>query len=77
MGSAVSLRLPEDLKKRLDKIAKRTGRSKTYYMVAAITEKLADLEDLYLAEARTRALREGRSRTYTLDEMEKRYGLRD
>jgi RHH-type rel operon transcriptional repressor/antitoxin RelB len=77
MGSAVSLRLPEDLKKRLDKIAKRTGRSKTYYMVAAITEKLADLEDYYLAESRTRALREGRSRTYTLDEVEKRLGLAD
>ena len=77
MGSAVSLRLPEDLKLRLDKLANRTGRSKTYYMVEAISEKLEDLEDLYLAEERTRALRAGRSRTYTLDEVEKRLGLVD
>jgi RHH-type rel operon transcriptional repressor/antitoxin RelB len=77
MGSAVSLRLPVDLKVRLDKLAKRTGRSKTYYMVEAISEKLGDIEDLYLAEARTRDLKAGRSRTYTQEEMEKRYGLAD
>jgi len=77
MGSAVSLRLPLDLKVRLDKLAKRTGRSKTYYMVEAISEKLEDLEDLYLAEQRTFALRAGRSRTYALDEVEKRLGLVD
>jgi RHH-type rel operon transcriptional repressor/antitoxin RelB len=77
MGTAVSLRLPEDIKTRLDKLAKRTGRSKTYYMVEAISEKLEDLEDLYLAEEWTRALKAGRSRTYTQEEMEKRYGLAD
>jgi len=69
--------LPEDLKSRLEKLAKATGRSKTYYMLEAISEKLEDLEDLYLAEARTLALRAGRSRTYTQKEMEKRYGLGD
>jgi len=77
MGSAVSLRLPEDLRVRLDKLAKRTGRSKTYYMVEAISEKLEDLEDLYLAEARTLDLKAGRSGVYTQEEMEKRYGLAD
>jgi RHH-type rel operon transcriptional repressor/antitoxin RelB len=77
MDSAVSLRLPEDLKLRLEKLAKRTGRSKTYYMVEAISEKLEDLEDLYMAEDRTRALRAGRSRTYSQEEMQKRYGLAD
>ncbi len=75
--TAVSLRLPDDLKNRLDRLAKRTGRSKTFYMVEAISEKLEDLEDLYLAEQRTLALRAGRSRTYTLDEVETRLGLAD
>jgi RHH-type rel operon transcriptional repressor/antitoxin RelB len=77
MGSAVSIRLPEDLKSRLEKLAKATGRSKTYYMLEAISEKIEDLEDLYLAEARTLALRAGRSKTYSQAEMEKRYGLGD
>jgi RHH-type transcriptional regulator, rel operon repressor / antitoxin RelB len=77
MSSAVSLRLPEDLKNRLEKLSKRTGRSKTYYMIQAIAEQIDDLEDLYLAEQRTLALREGRSRTYTLKEVEQRLGLAD
>lgn len=73
----VSLRLPEDLKVRLEKLSKLTGRSKTSYIVEAIGEKLEDLEDLYLAEQRTVALRDERSRTYTLDEVENRLGLAD
>jgi RHH-type rel operon transcriptional repressor/antitoxin RelB len=75
MGTAVSLRLPEDLKTRLEKLAKRTGRSKTFYMIEAISEKMEDLEDLYLAEQRTLALRAGRSKVYTQEEMEERYGV--
>jgi predicted transcriptional regulator len=38
MGSAVSIRLPENLKSRLENLAKATGRSKTYYMLEAIRE---------------------------------------
>jgi len=72
--SAVSLRLPDDLSKRLDKLAKRTGRSKTFYMVEAIREHLDELEDLYLAEQRLIAHRAGRSRTHTLDEVERDLG---
>ena len=46
-------------------------------MIEAISEKLEDLEDLYLAEQRTLALRAGRNRTFTQEEMEERYGLAD
>ena len=67
--SSVSLRLPENLSKRLTKLAKRTGRTKTFYMIEAIREHLDELEDLYLAEQRLIALHEGRSRTYSLEEV--------
>ena len=73
----VSLRLPEDISNRLQVIAKRTGRSKTSYMIEAITEKLGDLEDLYLAEKRLSANRAGKSKTYTLEEVERSLGLAD
>jgi RHH-type rel operon transcriptional repressor/antitoxin RelB len=73
--ASVSLRLPENLSKRLTRLAKRTGRSKTFYMVEAIREHLDDLEDLYLAEQRLIALREGRSRTYPLDQVVRDLGL--
>lgn len=74
---AVSLRLPEDVSKRLARLAKRTGRTKTFYMLEAIREHLDDLEDLYLAEQRLIALREGRSRTWTQEEVMRDLGLAD
>lgn len=75
--SSVSLRLPESLSKRLSRLAKRTGRTKTFYMVEAIREHLDDLEDLYLAEQRLIALREGRSKTIPLEDMMRKHGLAD
>jgi len=47
----LALRLPEDIESRLDKLAKATGRTKSFYAREAILEHLADLEDLYLAES--------------------------
>jgi RHH-type rel operon transcriptional repressor/antitoxin RelB len=73
--AASSIRLPEDLEVRLDQIAERTGKSKSDYVIEAISEKLEDLEDLYIAEQRTLAHRAGLSRTYTLEEVEKRLDL--
>lgn len=72
---AVSLRLPKKLAARLEKLAKRTGRSKTFYMVEAIREHIGDLEDLYIAERRLLAIRAGRSKTYSLEDVMKEYGL--
>jgi len=77
MATAVSLRLPEDLKNRLERLSKLTGRSKTHYMVQAIGEKLQELEDLYLAEERLIAHRAGKSKSFTQEEIEARYGLAD
>ena len=72
---AVSLRLPDDVSHRLQELANRTGRSKTFYMIEAIQEHLDDLEDLYLAEQRLIDLRAGKSETVSLDELMKRYGV--
>ena len=48
----LALRLPEEIEIRLDKLAKLTGRTKSFYAREAIIEHLSDLEDLYLAEKR-------------------------
>jgi RHH-type rel operon transcriptional repressor/antitoxin RelB len=74
---AISIRLPEELSARLEKLARRTGRTKTYYVIEAIHDHLEELEDLYIAEKRLVELRAGRSRTYTLDEVERELGLAD
>ena len=71
----VSLRLPEDISNRLQNLAQRTGRSKTFYMLEAIRDHLEDLEDLYLAEQRLIDHRAGKSDSVPLDDVMKRYGL--
>jgi RHH-type rel operon transcriptional repressor/antitoxin RelB len=75
MGSAVSLRLPEDVKKRLERLAKRTGRSKTFYLIEAISEKIDDLEDFYQADKIARRVGSGKEKTWSLEEVERDLGL--
>src|SRR5271169_1232339 len=58
----LAIRLPDEIEERLDKLAKRTGRTKTFYARQAILEHLTDLEDVYLAEQRLEELRAGRKR---------------
>jgi len=48
----ITVRLEDSLEKRLDELAKLTGRTKSYYIRQALEEKLDDLEDLYIAEHR-------------------------
>ena len=71
----LALRLPEDIESRLDKLAKATGRTKSFYAREAILEHLTDLEDLYLAEKRLTKVRSGKSKTHTLSAVEKELGL--
>jgi RHH-type rel operon transcriptional repressor/antitoxin RelB len=55
----LAVRLSEQTEGRLEALAARTGRSKTFYARAAIEAHLDDLEDFYLAEDRLRDFREG------------------
>ena len=73
----VSIRLSKDIEERLNKLSKLTGRSKTYYIKESIEQHLDEIEDLYLAEQRLIDLRSGKSKTYTLREVEKELGLED
>jgi RHH-type rel operon transcriptional repressor/antitoxin RelB len=73
----LALRLPPEIENRLEALAKRTGRSKSYYAREAILEHLDDLEDAYLAEQRLADLRVGRTDTVPLADLMKRYGLED
>ena len=55
----LAVRLDGDTEKRLERLAERTGRTKTFYARAAILAHLDDLEDFYLAEDRMRDFRAG------------------
>lgn len=73
----LAIRLPVEIEARLDNLAKRTGRSKTFYAREAILEHLENLEDLYLAEQVMRRIESSEESTSTLDEVEARLGLAD
>jgi len=47
----ISIRLTDEEEARLDGLARRTGRSKSFYVRAALHEYLADLEDAFTADA--------------------------
>jgi RHH-type rel operon transcriptional repressor/antitoxin RelB len=40
----IAVRLPKEIEERLERLAKQTGRTKTYYVREAITEHLEDME---------------------------------
>ena len=71
----LAIRLPEDIEKRLDQLAKRTGRTKTYYAREAVLAHIEDLEDTSLAEATLEDIRAGRSKTIPLESVMKKHGL--
>ena len=73
----LSIRLSAETETRLDELAKKTGRTKTWYARKVIEDNLDDLEDLYLAEQELIEVRAGRSKTRTLDEVERDLGLAD
>ena len=54
----LAVRLDKDIEQRLERLASRTGRTKTFYAREAIEAHLDDLEDFYLAEVRLRHFRD-------------------
>ena len=71
----LAVRLDADLESRLTAVAKRTGRSKSYYAREALREKIEELEDIAVLEE---ALRDpDLGQRVTLDELVRELGLDD
>jgi RHH-type rel operon transcriptional repressor/antitoxin RelB len=73
----LAIRLPEDIELRLGNLAKKTGRTKTFYAREAILEYLDNLEDLYLAEKRLSNIKNGKTKAIKLNQLERELGLAD
>jgi len=63
----LALRLPARLEKRLDRLARRTGRTKSFYAREAIVRHLDEIEDTYVAIERL----EKPARRWKLEELER------
>lgn len=75
--ASAALRLPEDLANRYDRLAKSTGRTKTFYMTEALAAEIDRLEYEYGLMKKVEDYRAGRLATVTLDELEESLGLAD
>jgi len=72
-----SIRLPEDIERRLDAIAQKTGRTKAFYIREMILSNIDDIEDYYLAADVVERVRKGQERIFTADEVSRDLGLDD
>ena len=77
MPHPFSIRLDDELDARLERIARLTGRSKSFYVKQALAEQIQDLEDLYLARKVAKRVTDGRERLIPLDELERELGVAD
>ena len=71
MKSMIAIRLPAEIDERLTALAKRTGRTKTYYAREAILRFIDDMEDTYIAIERL----EKPARRVTMEEAERELGV--
>lgn len=67
----LAVRLPNDVEKRLDLLAKKTGRTKTYYVREAVIEHIEKLEDIYLSLNRL----ENPTKRWSLEDLEREIDL--
>ena len=77
MAHPLSIRLDDELESRLDRLARLTGRSKSFYVRQALEDQIQDLEDLYLARKVAKRVADGRERLIPLDELERELGVED
>lgn len=75
--ATAALRMPADLAARYDRLAKSTGRTKSFYMNEALAESIDRLEYEYGIMRKVEDWRAGRLDTVTLDELEESLGLED
>lgn len=70
----LAIRLPESLEKRINQLAKKTGRTKSFYVREALQDSIDDLEDRYLALSR---LEKPSRKRWSLDDLEQGIDLDD
>ncbi len=73
--SVVSVRLPADLKRRLDALGSSTGRPATFYVREALEEHLGELEYAYQLRGEVEAIRRGELATIDNDALKPELGI--
>lgn len=69
----MTIRLPDDLEKRLSQLAKQTHRTKSYYVRHAIEEYLDDQEDYLVALSRMERIDKGIDKALPFEDLVEEY----
>ncbi|MCL5405728.1 MAG: DUF6290 family protein [Deltaproteobacteria bacterium] len=77
MPNTHTVRLPEDLARRLALLSRATKRTKSYFIREALERSIEDLEDAYLAETAYEEFLKSGEKPVPLEEVERRLGLAD
>ncbi len=77
MSKMINFRADDALDERLARLAKLTGRTKTFYVREALEQHIEDLEDAYLADQVMERVEAGTEQVFTLDDIERDLGLAD
>jgi RHH-type rel operon transcriptional repressor/antitoxin RelB len=72
---SVTVRIEDELDSRLERLARETHRTKSFYVREAILKALEEVEDIYLAEKRLEDIRAGRTKTIPIEDVVKKHGL--
>jgi RHH-type transcriptional regulator, rel operon repressor / antitoxin RelB len=64
-----SIRLSSEIEGRLDALARRTGRTKAFYLRELVERGLEDIEDYYLGEEVMERIRRGEEKVLSSEEM--------
>ncbi len=71
----LTIRLPEEMENRLNTLADVTKRPKSFYVREALERSLADMEDVYLADAAYERFLSSKEKSVPLAEVMQQYGL--
>ena len=75
--ATTSMRVPAQLNERYSRLAKTTGRTKSYYFTEALESAIDQLEYEYGILKDVEDCRAGRAKTYSIDEVRAHCGLAD
>jgi RHH-type rel operon transcriptional repressor/antitoxin RelB len=71
----INIRADDALINRLNRLAMRTGRTKSFYVKEALKKHLEDLEDIFLAKQRLDNIQRGKTKVVSWEEVKGRNGL--
>ncbi|MFT4295767.1 MAG: TraY domain-containing protein [Micropruina sp.] len=75
MSHTLTLRLPDDLGARLNRLAESTSRPKSFYVRALLEDHLSELEYVAGLDAEAEAIRRGGAPTRPMDELTRELGF--